>query len=64
MYVINAQTKDLLSFHPRVQEYLIMVGVPPFKKEDGKIYFRQTSLLKDIIKECPDWVRNLIEEGG
>lgn len=66
MYVTNADVGDenLISFSPRVQEYLITAGVPIYTHMDNCAFFRKSSFLRGIIRESPAWVRNLIEEGG
>lgn len=60
MYVVNADEKQLATFVPLVQKYLIHTAkLPVYKKIGSNSYFRQTKRLDKELAEAPLWVKIL-----
>ena len=58
MYVLNPEIIDhKIGFKEKTSNYLENHGVPLLAIEGGIYYYRETSLLADVLKSSPLWVR-------
>lgn len=64
MYVVNAKQKDMRTFPPPVQKFLIGRMLPVYKKIGKTYYFRKTKRLEKELREAPWHIRILVGKGG
>jgi len=59
MYVLNAREQDMVTFPAPVQKYLLLEGIPVYKRVGKTKYFRRSGRLKEVLGNAPLLIRLL-----
>jgi len=63
MYVLNARDKDMITFLPPVQKYLLENGIPMIKRKGNTRYFRRSNRLRATLTDAPLFIRLMSKSG-